>query len=77
MVFFPLLLLIQLSIYHSFAEESHQNEIIGSNFAELIQHIFKQDARISKIEAKDEKQEEEMSKLKATLSKDKKKIQIL
>ena len=76
-VFLPLLLLIQQSIYQSLAEETHQNEMIGSNFAELIQHISKQDARISKIEAHGETQEHEMSNLKATVSEDKKKIQFL
>ena len=76
-VFLPLLLLIQLSVYHSLAEATRQNKMTGSSFAELIQHVSKQDARISKIEAHGEKQEEEMSNLKATLNEDKRKIRFL
>jgi len=45
-VLLPLLLLIQLFIYHSLAEATSQHNIIGSSFAELIQRVSKQDSRI-------------------------------
>jgi len=81
-VFLPLLLLLKISNCQSAAEmqmqlsdePTHQKEVIGSSFADLIRHISKQDVRISKLESRGKQQEQEMSDLKATVDDDKKEI---
>lgn len=77
-VFLPLLLLFQLSNFQSaIAEPTHQEESIGLSFTDLVRHISKQDIRISELEARDKKQEENISCLKATVDDDKKEILFL
>jgi len=78
-VFLPLLLLFQLynCQWAPDDEPTHQNEAIGSSFADLIRHISKQDVRISELESRGKKQEQEVSELKATVDDDKKEIHFL
>jgi len=75
----PILILFQLSNCQSAPEDgpTHQNEMIGSSFADLIRHISKQDVRISELESRGRQQVEEMSALKATVEEDKKEIHAL
>ena len=74
----PLLILFQLSNCHSAPDEpTHQNEVIGSSFADLIRHISKQDVKISELESRGRQQVEEMSALKDTVDEDKKEIHAL
>ena len=58
-------------------EPTHQNEVIGSSFADLIRHISKQDVRISELESRGKKQDQEVSELKATVDDNKKEIHFL
>lgn len=79
-IFWSLLLLLKLvSHYQQFgAQATHQqNEITGTTFSELLQHISKQNDKISEIEVRGKQQEKEMTTLKATVSDDKTEIRNL